>query len=76
MGDNEYLNAQQAAEYLKVHRSRIYELAADRRIGREIAGYLVFTRAELDAYDQARKARPRGRPRGGSRRKIANAPAL
>jgi len=60
--DSDYLNAVQAASYLGVNRQRIYQLAKAGRIGREIAGYWVFTREELDAF----KAKPKpkaGRPR-------------
>jgi hypothetical protein len=62
--DSDYLNAVQAA-YLGVNRQRIYQLAKVGRIGREVAGYRVFSREELDAF----KAQPK--PKGGRPRKQA-----
>ncbi len=62
MLEEEFLNAQQAAAYLGVHRQRIYQLADEGKIGRKVAGYWVFTRSELDAYDAAPKG-PGGRPK-------------
>lgn len=53
--EEEFLNYKQAAEYLGVHISHVYQLAKQGRIGREIAGYLVFTRAELAEYKKQRE---------------------
>lgn len=70
--DEEYLNYDQAASYLGVHRSRIYQLVAEKRIGRTIAGFLVFTRGELDEYKAQKKKA--GRPKGTRTRKIHEGP--
>ena len=74
MPEEEFLNAQQAAAYLGVHRQRIYQLADEGKIGRKVAGYWVFTRAELDAYEAAPKG-PRGRPKGDAGTLEAVSPA-
>ncbi len=58
--EQNYLSAVQAAHYLGVNRQRVYELADAGRLGRRLAGYWVFTQAELDAYKQERAERPRG----------------
>ena len=62
MEEQEFLNANEAAEYLGVHRQRVYQLIREKGLGRKIAGYWVFTKAELDAYLQAPKG-PGGRPK-------------
>jgi excisionase family DNA binding protein len=62
MTESEYMNAADAAQYLGVHRSRIYVLADSGRLGRKIAGHYVFTRDELDRYKQEEKSKG-GRPR-------------
>jgi excisionase family DNA binding protein len=62
MTDEEYLNAVEAAAYLGLHRSRIYALADSGRLGKKLAGYWVFSKAELDAYKQT-SLRQGGRPR-------------
>ncbi len=68
--EQDYLSAVQAAKYLGVNRQRVYELADAGRLGRRLAGYWVFTLAELDAYKQDRAERPKGgRPK-------SNAPSL
>ena len=60
----EYLKAQQAASYLGVNRQRLYALVSEGRLGKQIGGYWLFTRAELDAYEQERSQRRKGgRPR-------------
>ena len=67
--EQEYLSAIQAAQYLGVNRQRVYELAAAGHLGRRLAGYWVFTRAELDAYRQERTFRPKGgRPKSDAPR--------
>ncbi len=65
MNEDQYLNAVQAAEYLGVKRQRIYQLADEGLIGRKIAGYLVFTRQELDEYRSQPKDKG-GRPKKDS----------
>jgi excisionase family DNA binding protein len=65
MTEDQYLNAVQAAEYLGVERQRIYQLAKEGVIGRKIAGYLVFTREELDRYRNQPKDKG-GRPKKDS----------
>ena len=62
MAEEEYLNAVEAAAYLGLHRSRIYALADSGRLGKKLAGYWVFTRAELDAYKQTSLGQS-GRPK-------------
>lgn len=59
----DYLKASDAAQYLGVTRQRIYELAATGRLGARLAGYWVFTLAELDAYRDERQTNRGGRPR-------------
>jgi excisionase family DNA binding protein len=59
-----YLNAQEAAEYLKITRQRVYVLAAQGRIGQRLAGYWVFTKEELDRYLETKpNASKGGRPK-------------
>ena len=60
----EYLSAAQAAQYLGLHRSRVYQLLKA-GLGRQVAGYWVFTKAELDAYRAAPKSKG-GRPKRAS----------
>jgi excisionase family DNA binding protein len=63
----EYLNAVQAAKYLGISRPRIYELAKAGRIGRHVAGFWLFTAAELDTFKQERAQRPKGgRPKSAA----------
>ncbi len=59
---NELLSGQEAAEYLGISRARIYALARQGRLGREIGGYWMFTRGELDAYKAEPKSKG-GRPK-------------
>ncbi len=56
----EYLNGDQAAVVLGTSRARVYELARAGRLGRQLGGYWLFTRAELDRYQQERAQRPKG----------------
>ena len=74
MQDQDLLNAVEAAEYLGVHRQRIYQLADEGKLGRRIAGYWVFTRAELDAYRAAPKSKG-GRPKDNAGTLIVVSPA-
>jgi predicted RNase H-like HicB family nuclease len=60
---DELLKASAAARYLGVTRQRIYELAATGRLGQRIAGYWVFSPAELDQYREQRSYNLGGRPR-------------
>ncbi len=62
MAEQEFMSANEAAEYLGVHRQRIYQLIRERGLGRKIAGYWVFTKEELDAYEKQPKG-PGGRPK-------------
>ena len=74
MEEQELMNANEAAAYLGVHRQRIYQLIREKGLGRKIAGYWVFTKAELDAYLQAPKG-PGGRPKGSAGTLAAVSPA-
>ncbi len=56
----EYLSGQQAAKELGVTRARLYELARDGRIGAQLGGYWLFTRAELARFQRERAERPKG----------------
>ena len=58
----ELINAQSAAEYMGVSRARIYALTKARAIGRQVGGYWLYTKAELDAY-KARRNPQGGRPK-------------
>jgi excisionase family DNA binding protein len=60
--DQEYLNAVQAAKYLGVNRQRVYQLADAGRLGTRIAGYWIFTKAELDRFKTLPKPKG-GRPK-------------
>lgn len=74
--ETEYLTPEQAAELLGVHRSRLYALHREGRIGRVVDGYIVFTAAEVAAYKVERDRRPRGgRPSFHNRPKETNSPA-
>jgi hypothetical protein len=57
----EYLSASQAAAYLGLHRSRLYQLTKV-GLGQQIGGYWLYTKDELDAYKAAPKNKG-GRPR-------------
>ena len=69
----EYLSASQAAAYLGVHRSRLYQLTKA-GLGRQIGGYWLYTKAELDAYKAAPKNKG-GRPKRGAGTLTAANPA-
>ncbi len=56
----ELYNAVEAADYLGVNRQRVYDLAKQGRIGRQVAGFWVFTKPELDRYKTERVNRPKG----------------
>lgn len=66
MSEQDYLNAVQAAAYLGVDRTRIYQLKNAGLIGRQIGGYWVFTKEELEHYKQQPKKKG-GRPRKTTR---------
>ena len=57
------LKASEAARYLGITRQRIYELAQAGRLGQRMAGYWVFTQAELEAYRVGRSQAVGGRPK-------------
>lgn len=60
----EYLNMKQAAKYLGVTIQRVQVLAKQGRIGTQMAGHWLFTKEDLDRYDQERRGRKGGpRPR-------------
>ena len=61
---DELLSAAQAAKYLGLHRSRLYQLR-ESGLGRQVAGFWVFTKAELDAYKVSPK-RKVGRPKASA----------
>jgi hypothetical protein len=68
MGDEQTnpkeLTAADAARYLGVSRTRISELSQAGRFGRKIAGrYWIYTKDELDAYNEARQHNKGGRPK-------------
>ncbi len=58
----ELINAQAAADYMRVSRARIYALTRAGTIGRQVGGYWLYTRAELDAYKAQRNPQG-GRPK-------------
>ena len=60
-------SAADAAEYLGVSKSRIHILFNKGRIGREVAGYKVFSKSELDAYRREAKTIKPGRGRKAGR---------
>ncbi len=75
MSNEELLNAVQAAAYLGVERQRVYALAKQGRLGQQLAGFWVFTPAELDRFRSGVDERPKGgRPKSPtSRRALAEA---
>lgn len=61
--DEELLSAKQAAAHLGVTRARINQLAeAGRLTRREIGGYFLYLKSEVDAYKAAPKSKG-GRPK-------------
>lgn len=56
-----YLRVTTAARYTGYSIPHIYALARTGRVGKRIAGYWVFTHAELDRYVEQRALEPRGR---------------
>ncbi|GAC1562739.1 MAG: hypothetical protein NVS2B7_36790 [Herpetosiphon sp.] len=62
MTEPEYLNAQQAGRYLGLTRQRIYALSKAGKLGRHVAGFWLYTPAELDAW-RASSSRRGGRPK-------------
>jgi len=60
--DEELISGAQAAEYLGVSRARIYALTRAGKIGRQIGGYWLYSRAELDAW-KAKRSPKGGRPK-------------
>ncbi len=56
---DELIGASEAAQLLDVSKARLYAIARTGRIGRTVAGHMVFTRAELDVYKASRQ------PKGG-----------
>ncbi len=61
--DEDLLSAKQAAEFLGVTRARINQLAEEGRLTRrEIGGYFLYLRSELEAYKNAPKDKG-GRPK-------------
>jgi excisionase family DNA binding protein len=62
MNFDEYLNMTEAAVYLGVTKQRVHTLAVQGRIGRQVAGHWLFTKAELDEYRSTRKPAG-GRPK-------------
>jgi excisionase family DNA binding protein len=77
MSDQDYLTADQAADYLGVKRQRVYNLVSEGRLGQRVDGYLVFTKPELDEYIAQRATRPKGgRPTFHTRPKEKSSPAV
>ncbi len=58
----ELISAQEAAEHLGVSRARLYAITRTRRIGRQVGGYWLYTRSELDVYKATRNPKG-GRPK-------------
>lgn len=54
---DEPIDADTASMYSGLSRARLYKLARDKRLGRQIAGYWTFTRRELDDYKEAEKSK-------------------
>ncbi len=63
---DELISAVDAAAYLGVSRARLYAITRTGRIGRQVGGYWLYTRAELDAYQAGRNPKG-GRPKGSTR---------
>ncbi len=59
---DELINADAAAKHMGVSRARIYALTKAGTIGRQVGGYWLYTRAELDAYKAQRNPQG-GRPK-------------
>lgn len=62
MGDTAHdpdalMTGSKAAAYSGMSRARLYTLANQGRIGRQIGGVWFFTRRELDAYKAAEKSK-------------------
>ncbi len=69
---DELIGAPEAAQLLDVSKARLYAIARTGRIGRMVAGHMVFTRAELDAYKASRQPQG-GRPPKSVRRPLVEA---
>ncbi len=59
------LSAAEAATYLGLSRQRIHYLAVTGRMGRQVGGFWVFTKTELDQFNEERVHRPKGGGRQG-----------
>lgn len=62
---DEFIGAPEAADYLGVSRTRLYALTRAGKIGRQVGGYWLYTRTELDAWKAQRNPRG-GRPKKSS----------
>ncbi len=71
---DELISAPDAAEYLGVSRARLYAITRTGRIGRQVGGYWLYTRAELDAYKVSRNPKG-GRPKAPAGTLIKARPA-
>ncbi len=58
----ELMNGADAAEYLGVTRARLYAIARTGKIGRQVGGYWMFTKQELDQWKADRNPKG-GRPK-------------
>lgn len=72
---DDMLSGADAATYLGLTRARIYALTRAGKIGRQVGGYWLYTRSELDAWKATRNPKG-GRPKDAplpmeSRRPVA-----
>ncbi len=65
-------SATEASEYLGLTRQRIHYLAATGRIGQRVGEFWVFTKSELDQFNEERAKRPKG----GGGKDVAGVPAV
>lgn len=59
---DELIGAPEAAAHLGVSRARLYALTRAGKVGRQVGGYWLYTRAELDDWKAQRNPRG-GRPK-------------
>ncbi len=59
---DEFISAAEAAQHLGLTRARVYALTRAGKIGRQVGGYWLYTRAELDAW-KAQRNPAGGRPK-------------
>ncbi len=59
---DELISGTDAAAHLDISRARIYALTRAGKIGRQVGGYWLYTREELDAWKEQRNPKG-GRPK-------------